>query len=101
MLIKKGDMVKIISGKDRGKSGKVISVLPKEGKITVDGINIKKRHLRPRKQGQKGQIAQISAPIQVSNSMLVCSACDKPTRIGKKTTGGKKVRVCKKCGVEI
>ena len=101
MNIKKGDTVKIISGKDRGKSGKVTSAFPKEGRIVVDGINVKKKHLRPGKQGQKGQIIQISTPFSVSSAMLVCSNCKKTTRIGKKTTGGKKIRVCKKCGTEI
>lgn len=101
MLIKKGDTVKIISGKDRGKSGKVISALPREGKITVESVNIKKKHLRPRKQGQKGQIVQKPAAIFASNAMLICPACGKPTRIGKKTTGSKKFRVCKKCGAEV
>ena len=101
MQIKKEDIVKIISGKDRGKSGKVTSAFPKEGKIVVDGINIKKKHLRPRKQGQKGQVIQISTPLSVSSAMLVCPSCKKTTRIGKKTTGAKKIRICKKCGAEI
>lgn len=101
MLIKKGDTIKIISGKDRGKSGKVTLAMPKENKIAVEGVNIKKRHLRPKKQGQKGQIIQMSAPFAVSAAMLVCPACKKVTRVGKKMIGSKKFRACKKCGAEL
>ncbi|MEK9184005.1 MAG: 50S ribosomal protein L24 [Patescibacteria group bacterium] len=101
MNIKKGDTVKIISGKDRGKGGKVTFAFPKEGKIVVEGLNIKKKHSRPKKQGQKGQIIQISTPFSVSSAMLVCPSCKKTTRIGKKMAGSKKFRVCKKCGAEI
>ena len=101
MKLKKGDNVKIISGKDRGKIGKITLALPKEGKIVVEGVNIKKRHLRPRKQGQKGQVIQISAPFSVSNAMIVCPNCKKTTRIGKKEAGSKKSRICKKCNADI
>lgn len=101
MNIKKNDTVKIISGKDRGKIGKVTSAFPKENKIAVEGANIKKKHLRPKKQGQKGQIVQISAPFSVSKVMMVCPSCKKATRVGKKTAGSKKFRVCKKCNAEI
>ncbi|MCK6462776.1 MAG: 50S ribosomal protein L24 [Candidatus Pacebacteria bacterium] len=101
MIIKKGDTVKILSGKDRGKTGKVSSALPKYGKILVEGVNIRKKHLRPRKQGQKGQVAQIAFPISASAAMIVCKACGKPARAGQKMIGAKKVRVCKKCGGEM
>jgi large subunit ribosomal protein L24 len=101
MKIRKDDTVKIISGKDRGKSGKVTHVFPKENKIVVDGVNVNKKHTRPKKRGQKGQIIQMPMPIHLSNVMIVCSLCHKTTRIIKKIVGSKKLRSCKKCGGEI
>lgn len=101
MKIKKGDTVKIISGKDRNKTGKVTNALIKEGKIVVEGINISKKHSRPKKQGQKGQIVQIAMPINISNAMIICAGCNKTTRVSKKMVGNKMVRVCKKCGAEF
>ena len=98
MKIKKGDTVKIMAGKDKGKTGKVSKVIPAEGKIIVEGINIKKKHMRPKKQRQKGQIIQVSAPFYASSAMIVCSSCGKTARIGYKKEGEKKIRVCKKCG---
>ena len=91
-------MVKIMAGKDKGKTGKVAKVIPAEEKIIVEGMNIKKKHIKPRKQGQKGHIAQISAPFYASNAMIVCSSCGKTTRIGYKLEGENKTRICKKCG---
>ena len=101
MKIKKGDTVKILSGKDKGKTGKVATIFRGDGRIIVEGVNIKKKHLRPRKQGQKGQTVEISAPLNSSNAMVVCPSCKKPSRLGIKTTDGKKMRVCKKCGTEM
>lgn len=101
MKIKKGDTVKIIAGKDCGKTGKVTHVFPKEGRIVVDGVSVRKKHARPKKQGQKGQVIQMPTPINVSNAMVVCAACAKPVRIASKIAGVKKVRVCKKCGAEL
>lgn len=101
MKVKKGDEVKIISGKDRGKRGKVVRVIPVESKIVVEGINIVKKHLRPKKSGEKGQRVEISAPLNVSNVMVICSRCGKSTRIGYKVSGDKKFRVCKKCQNEM
>ena len=98
MKIKKGDMVKIMAGKDRGKTGKVVRVIPAEKKIIVEGMNIKKKHMRPKKQGQKGQIVPISAPFYASSARIVCSSCGQAARIGYKMEGEKKIRVCKKCG---
>ena len=97
MKIKKGDMVKIMAGKDKGKTGKVTKVIPFKEKIIVEGMNIKKKHIRPRKQGQKGHVAPISAPFHASNAMIVCSSCGKTARIGYKLERGRKIRVCKKC----
>ncbi|MBU1159848.1 50S ribosomal protein L24 [Patescibacteria group bacterium] len=101
MNIKKGDNVKIISGKDRGKDGKVTHVFPKLNKIVVEGINIHKKHARSKRRGEKGQIIQMPMPISVSNVMLVCSSCKKSTRTSKKTVGTRKIRICKKCSAEL
>jgi large subunit ribosomal protein L24 len=101
MNIKKDDIVKIISGKDRGKTGKVIHVFPVRGRITVDGVSMVKKHRKPRKQGEKGQIVPMPTPIDASNAMVMCSSCSAPVRIGSKVVGKKKVRVCKKCGKEM
>lgn len=101
MKICKGDIVLIISGKDRGRKGKVIKALPKKGKIVVEGINLRKKHVRPKKSGEKGQIITVPAPLDVSNLKLVCPKCGKVTRIGYKIEGKKKYRICKKCKQEI
>jgi large subunit ribosomal protein L24 len=103
MKIKKGDLVLVISGDDKGRKGKVIKALPKENKIIVEGINIQKKHQRPRREGEKGQIIEIPAPIDVSNVLLICPHCKTPTRVKYKIREDapkgkpKKVRVCKKC----
>ena len=101
MKIKKGDNVKILSGKDRGKTGKVSRVLPDAGKALVDGLNLVKKHIRPRKQGEKGQRVSVPAAIDISNLMLVCPKCSKATRVGFKVSEKNKFRICKKCGSEI
>ncbi len=105
MKIKKGDQVKIISGKDRGKTGAIVSVLPNENRITVEGINLYKKRVRPTKQGQKGETVSVSRPFSASNAMVICSNCKKATRVGFRVEGsGKnvtKTRYCKKCGASI
>lgn len=101
MKIKKNDTIKISVGKDKGKSGKVLKVFPKENKILVENLNMFKKHARPKKQGEKGQIILISKPINVSNAIFVCSSCGKATRIGYKIDGKNKTRICKKCGANI
>jgi len=101
MKIKKGDQVLIISGKYRAKKGKVLRVLPKKDKIVVEGVNIVKKHVRPKKTGEKGQIVEMPSPFHVSNVKLICSKCGKATKVGFKISGKKKCRVCKKCGKEI
>ncbi len=101
MKIQKGDTVLIIAGKYRGKKGKVLKVFPKEKKILVDGINLVKKHRKPRRSGEKGQIVEIPAPIAVSNAKLICPKCGKATRVGYKIEEKKKFRVCKKCQQEI
>lgn len=102
MSIKKGDTVVVLSGKDKGKQGKVEVVLPKAGKVVVEKVNIVSRHTKPRQQGQEGGILKKEAPIYACKVMRVCPKCNKPTRPGHKLLAdGKKVCVCKKCGAEI
>lgn len=96
--IKKGDLVEIIKGKDKRRRGRVTKVFPKENKLIVEGLNLLYKHIRPRREGEKGQRIQFSAPIHISNVMLVCPKCHKRTRVGFKILDDKrKVRVCKKC----
>ena len=99
--IRKGDIVKIISGNDKGKQGKVLAVFTEERKIVVEGVNIKKKHVRPKQQGKKGELVRIPAPFQASRAMPVCIKCGKAARIGYRVRDGQKVRTCKKCGHEI
>ncbi len=102
MNIRKDDVVVVLSGKDKGKKGKVLSADPKGGKVIVEGVNVAKRHQKPRKQGEEGGIIKKETPIYVSKVMRVCPKCDKPTRTAHKIKDdGTKVRVCKKCGAEI
>lgn len=101
MKIKKGDMVIIIAGKDKGKKGKVAEAFPKESRVVVEGTNMRKRHIRPRKTGTKGQVVEFAAKMHVSNVMIEDPKSGKPSRIGKKEVGGKNVRIAKKSGVEI
>ncbi|MPN52170.1 50S ribosomal protein L24 [bioreactor metagenome] len=102
MSIKKDDTVIVLSGKDKGKQGKVVSVQPEDGKVVVEKINMVSRHQKPRKQGEEGGIIKKEAPLYASKVMRVCPKCSKPTRPAHKMLAdGKKVRVCKKCGAEI
>ncbi|MCD6149854.1 50S ribosomal protein L24 [bacterium] len=101
MKIKKGDQVQIVSGKDRGKRGKVLYVFPGRKKVTVEKINIVKRHVRPKKEGEKGQRVEVPVPMDASNVMLVCPKCEKLTRVGYKIEEKNKLRICKKCGNEL
>lgn len=101
MKIKKGDQVLVISGKDKGRKNKIVKVFLKERKVVVEGINLRKKHVKPKKSGEKGQIVETSAPLNVSNLKLICSKCGKPTRVGYKIEGKRKYRICKKCGKEI
>ncbi len=98
LSIKKNDTVLIVTGKEKGKKGRVISVEPKKDKILIERINIIKRHMKPSKKYSQGGIIEKEAPLHISNVMLVCSKCEKPTRIGNTIlSDGKKARVCKKC----
>ena len=98
MRIKKGDKVQIIVGKDKGKKGKVMQILPTKNKLVVEGMNIIIKHSRPRKQNESGQRIQFPSPIDISNVVLVCPKCSKRARIGYKILENKKkVRICRKC----
>jgi len=101
MKIKKDDTILVIAGKDKGKKSKVMRALPKLEKIVVEGVNIVKKHTRPRKQGEKGQRVEMPMPLHISKVKLVCPKCEKPTRVGYKVTEKDKFRICKKCKQEI
>jgi len=102
MSIRKDDTVIVLSGKDKGKTGKVLKAEPKTGKVIVEKVNVVSRHTKPRQQGEEGGILKKEAPIYASKVMRVCPKCNKPTRPAHKLLAdGKKVRVCKKCGAEI
>jgi len=101
LSIKKNDTVKIITGKDKGKTGKVLKVINDTKRAVVEGINLYKKHVRPKKEGEKGQIITVPRPLHVSNLQLVCPSCGKPTRISYVIEGKNKSRVCKKCKSRI
>ncbi|MBR2786669.1 MAG: 50S ribosomal protein L24 [Clostridia bacterium] len=101
LKIKKGDTVKVLSGNDKGKTAEVLEVMPKTEKILVKGINIKKKHVKPRKVGDEAGIIASEFPIHTSKVSVVCPKCGKPTRIGFELDKDNKVRVCKKCGAKL
>ena len=101
MNIKRDDKVIVLSGKDKGKQGKVMIADPKAMKVVVEGINVATKHQKAQKQGQEGGIIKVETPIYACKVQLVCPKCGKATRVAHKVTGDKKVRVCKKCGAEI
>jgi len=99
--IKRDDTVVVISGKDKGKQGKVMKAFPEKGRVIVQNANMITRHTKPRRQGEQGGRIQKEGTIDASNVMLVCPKCNKATRVGHAFEGDKKVRVCKKCGKNI
>ena len=100
--VKKGDRVKVIAGKDKGKEGEVIRALPSKGRVVVEKVNVVKKAMRPTQANPQGGISSIEAPINVSNVMLVCPSCGEGTRVAHRfDEQGKKHRVCKKCGKDI
>jgi large subunit ribosomal protein L24 len=111
MKVKKGDNVLILAGKDKGRTGKITRSFPKELKILVEGMNLKKKHIRPKKEGEKGQVIGVPAPINASNVKIICPKCGKASRVGYKIikkmdekAKGKRInkkRICKKCEQEI
>ena len=101
MRIKKGDTVQVLAGNDKGKTGEVLEVIPKDSKIVVKGINVRKKHIKPRKQGEEGGIIPVECAIDSSKVNVVCPKCGKTTRIEYKVEDNKKVRIFKKCGATI
>ncbi|HEY4498289.1 MAG TPA: 50S ribosomal protein L24 [Candidatus Paceibacterota bacterium] len=108
MNLKKGDKVQIIKGKDRGKSGKIVRALPAwtrgrreagpaRSMVVVEGLNLKKKTVRPKKQGETGEIISVPWPVRVENVMLICHSCNRPTRLGYRKTDSGKIRYCRKC----
>lgn len=101
MNIKKGDRVKVLTGKDAGAEGVVLEAFPQKQRVSVEKVNVVKKHLRPTQANPSGGISEMEAPIHVSNVQIVCPACKKSTRINMRREDGKKVRVCNKCGADI
>jgi len=99
--VKKGDKVIVISGNDKGKIGNVVEVSPKEGKVIVSGVNIVKKHVKPRPPQEQGGIVEVEGAMYASKVQLYCEKCSKPTRAAHKIDGDKKTRVCTKCGAEL
>ena len=99
--VKTGDEVQIISGKDKGKTGKVLQVSPEEGKVIVEGLNMVTKHVKPRRQDQLGGIVKAEGALYASKVMPICPKCKKPVRTGVEMKDGKKIRVCKKCGAAL
>ncbi len=96
--IRKGDTVEVLAGKDKGKRGEVVRVNLKKEAVIVSGVNIVKKAMKKRSQQDQGGIAEVEAPLNISNVGIVCKKCGKPVRIGYKIDGDKKIRVCRKCG---
>jgi large subunit ribosomal protein L24 len=101
MKIKKGDTVRILRGRDRGKTGKVLAVAPQEAKLLVESVNMVKKHIRPRRAGEKGQRVTVAAFLPAANAQVVCGQCKKGTRVLMKREGDNLVRVCRHCGAPL
>lgn len=101
LKIKKGDEVMVMVGKDRNKRGKIIRTIPGQNRVVIEGVNLRKKHVRPRRAGEKGQTVLVPSPLAASNVMILCRTCSKPTRLGWRVEGGTKIRICKKCGNSV
>ncbi len=102
MHVRKGDTVYVLTGRDRGKRGQIILSIPKRDRVVVEKVNLMKRHQKPSEEYPDGGIVTMEAPMHVSNVMLVCKSCDRPTRVGRKfLDDGTKVRYCKRCGATL
>ena len=101
MRIRKGDTVKVLSGNDKGKTGEVLEIIPKTNKIIVKGVNVRKRHIKPRKQGEEGGFIPVECAIHSAKVNVVCPKCGKATKVGYVEEKGEKVRVCKKCNAKL
>jgi large subunit ribosomal protein L24 len=101
MHVRRGDKVRVITGKERGREGKVLRAYPEKERVTVEGANMIKRATRPSQKNPQGGIMQHEGPMHVSDVMLICPSCALPTRVGYRREGGTRVRVCKKCGKDV
>lgn len=101
MKIRRGDTVRILSGKDRGKRAAVMAVVPRQQRILVEGINMVKKHVRPKRAGERGQRVTVASPLHISNVQLVCTTCKKGTRVRMRREGEQAMRVCVACGATI
>ena len=101
MRIRKGDTVQVLSGNDKGKTGEVLEVIPKADKIIVKGVNVRKKHIKPRKQGEEGGIIPVECSIPSAKVNVVCPKCGKTTKVGFSVEKDEKIRVCKKCGAKL
>ena len=101
MRIRKGDTVKVLSGNDKGKTGEVLEIIPKTNKLVVKGVNVRKKHVKARKQGDESGIISVECAIHSAKVNVVCPKCGKATKVGYSEEKGEKVRVCKKCGAKI
>ena len=101
MNVKKGDTIVVLSGKDKGKQGKVLGTIPSEDKVVVEGVNLVTCHVKPRRQGETGGIVKREAALYASKVQVVCPKCKKGTRVAHKVENGKKTRVCKHCGATL
>jgi len=100
--VKKDDLVMVVAGKDKGKSGKVLRVLPEKSRVLVENLNVVKRHTRPSQANNEGGIIEKEAPIAISNLMIMCEKCDGPVRMGKRLLeDGRRVRTCRQCGDQL
>jgi large subunit ribosomal protein L24 len=99
--IRKDDEIQVLNGKDRGSRGRVVRVLPREGRIMVEGVARAKKHSRPSKRRQQGGIIDIEQFVDISNVAVVCKTCGQPTRVGHRFEGGTKIRVCRKCEADL
>ena len=101
MRIKKGDNVQVLSGNDKGKKGEVLEVIPKANKVVVKGVNVRKKHVKARRQGEESGIISVECSVPVSKVNVVCPKCGKATKVGYSIEKDKKVRICKKCGTKL
>ncbi len=101
LKIKKNDTVVVLSGKDKGKQGKVLGTIPSEAKVVVEGVNMVTCHVKPRRQGEEGGIVKREAALYASKVQVVCPKCGKGTRVASQIVDGKEVRICKKCGAQL
>ena len=101
MKIRKGDRVRVLAGKDKGKEGTVMRALPEKDKVIVEGVNLAKKHQRPTRVTMQGGIIDKDMPVHVSNVMIFCEECDKPTRIGYRFDDNGKHRICRRCGSDL